>query len=103
MQDGEAGRGHLIRQFTQVKAQVARLRANVEAKEKKVAELSGKLSLAEEVRRLCTEATAAIPELTRTVTTLERTLAKVDALAEYFRCMGKRFKEKVSLRGAKVS
>ena len=28
---------------------------------------------------------------------------KVDALAEYFRCMGKRFKEKVSLRGAKVS
>ena len=81
MQDGEAGRSHLIRQFTQVKAQVARLRANVEAKQKKVAELGGKLSLAEEVRRLCTEATAAIPELTKTVTTLERTLAKVDALA----------------------
>lgn len=81
MQDGEAGRSHLIRQFTQVKAQVARLRANVEAKEKKVAELEGKLSLVEEVRRLCTEATAAMPELTKTVTALERKLAKVDALA----------------------
>ncbi len=28
---------------------------------------------------------------------------KTDALAEYFRCMGKRFKEKASLRSTKVS
>ena len=78
MQDGRA---HLIRQFKQAQQQVARLREMVEAKEKKVQELEKKVSLVTETQELLAKARAEMPEIDRSVQALERTAAKIEALA----------------------